>query len=87
MLLIETACMVVLALCLLPCIYRIVAGPHVLDRLLAFDLVGVLILVAVAVFAITQDSWAYLEVSMGLAILAFVGTMAIAHYIDRERAA
>ena len=40
-----------LVACIIPCLYRILVGPHVLDRLLAFDLAGVLILVALAVFA------------------------------------
>jgi multicomponent Na+:H+ antiporter subunit F len=82
---VEGICLVVLVGCIVPCLYRIVVGPHVLDRLLAFDLTGVLILVALAVFATIQGSWAYLEISMGLAVLAFVGTIAVAHYVARER--
>jgi multisubunit Na+/H+ antiporter MnhF subunit len=56
-----------------------------LDRLLAFDLTGVLIAVALAVYAVLQGSWFYLEISMGLAVLALVGTVAVAHVIARER--
>lgn len=82
---IAAVCLVVLLACLVPCLYRIVAGPHALDRLLAFDLSGALISAALAVFAIIQGSWVYLEISMGLALLAFVGTVAIAHYIERAR--
>lgn len=76
-------CLVALVLCLAPCLYRIAVGPHLLDRLLAFDLIGVLVAVIVAVFALREDAWVYLEISMGLAVLAFVGTMALAHYIER----
>ena len=79
------ACLVVLVACIAPCLYRIATGPHALDRLLAFDLTGVLVSVVLAVFAVVQGSWAYLEISMGLAVLAFVGTLAIAHYIERGR--
>lgn len=85
MTLVIDVCLVVLTLCLVPCLYRIAAGPHALDRLLAFDLSGVLIAVIVAVFAVSQDAWIYLEISMGMAVLSFVGTMATAYYIERGR--
>jgi multicomponent Na+:H+ antiporter subunit F len=81
---IVAVCLVVLMVCLVPCLYRIARGPHALDRLLAFDLIGVLVAVGMAVFAIHQNSWAYLEISMGLAVLAFVGTVAVALFMERE---
>jgi multisubunit Na+/H+ antiporter MnhF subunit len=80
-----TACMLVLFACMIPCLYRIAVGPHVFDRLLAFDLVGVLLAAALAVHAVVQRAWVYLEISMGLAVLALVGTVAVAHFVDRER--
>lgn len=48
-------------------------------------LTGVLVSVALGIFGIIENSWAYLEISMGLAVLSFVSTMAVAHYIERER--
>lgn len=83
MMMIASVCLLVLAACMMACVYRIIVGPDAVDRLLAFDLVGVLIAVSLAVFAVIQGSWVYLETSMGLAVLAFVGTMAIAHYVER----
>ena len=83
MILIAPICLLILAACMMACVYRIVVGPDAVDRLLAFDLVGVLISVSLAVFAVIQGSWVYLETSMGLAVLAFAGTMAIAHYVER----
>ena len=85
MITIAAACLIVLVACIIPCLYRIAVGPHVFDRLLAFDLTGVLISVSLAVFAIIQGSWTYLEISMGLAVLAFVGTLAITRYVERGR--
>lgn len=82
---IVTVCLLLLVACIVPCLYRIAVGPNALDRLIAFDLTGVLVAASLAVFAIVQDSWAYLEISMGLIVLAFVGTLAIAHYFERGR--
>jgi multicomponent Na+:H+ antiporter subunit F len=78
------ACLLVLISCMGACLYRIVVAPDALNRLLAFDLMGVLISLALALFAVIKESWVYLEISMGLAVLALVATIAIAHFIERE---
>jgi multicomponent Na+:H+ antiporter subunit F len=78
-----TACLVILVGCMTACLYRIAVGPHAIDRVLAFDLLGVFVAAALAVQALLTGSWFYLEISMGLAVLAFVGTVAAAHYIER----
>jgi multisubunit Na+/H+ antiporter MnhF subunit len=78
------ACLLVLITCMGACLYRIVVAPDALNRLLAFDLMGVLISLAVALFVVIKESWVYLEISMGLAVLALVATIAIAHFIERE---
>lgn len=80
-----TACLLIVAACLIPCLYRLAVGPHALDRLVAFDLTAVLIALAIAIYAIVQQSWVYLEISMGLAVLSLVGTVAVAHYIGNEQ--
>jgi multicomponent Na+:H+ antiporter subunit F len=85
MMTVAMVCLAVLLLCVLFCLYRLAVGPHTVDRLLAFDLTGVLIAASLAVFALIQESWVYLEISMGLAVLAFVGTLAITHYVERGR--
>jgi multicomponent Na+:H+ antiporter subunit F len=82
---IAVLCLVILVACMFACFYRMAIGPHALDRLLAFELNSVLVTVVVAVFAIIQESWVYLEISMGLAVLSFVGTVTIAQYIERRR--
>jgi multicomponent Na+:H+ antiporter subunit F len=80
-----TICLTILFGCIGACLYRLARGPRILDRLLAFDLTGVLLAAALAVYGIVQDSWFYLEISMGLAVLALVATVAVAHLIARER--
>jgi len=76
-------CLLAIGLCLAGVLWTVVAGERAVDRLLAFDLSGVLIAVALAIFSIMQQSWAYLETSMGVAVLAFVGTIALADYVRR----
>jgi multisubunit Na+/H+ antiporter MnhF subunit len=80
-----TVCLFVILACMVVCLYRLARGPRMFDRLLAFDLTGILAAAAIAVYGIIQNSWLYLEISMGLAVLSLVGTVAVAHLIARER--
>jgi multisubunit Na+/H+ antiporter MnhF subunit len=80
-----TLCLFVLIGCIIACLYRLVVGPDSLNRLIAFDLIGVLVALSLALFAILRESWVYVEISMGLAVLSVVATVAIAHFIERER--
>jgi multisubunit Na+/H+ antiporter MnhF subunit len=82
---IASLCLVLLALCILACLYRIAVGPHVLDRILALDLVAVLVAAIMAVTSVIRGNWLYLEIAMGIAVLALVATIAVAHVVDRER--
>lgn len=82
---VEVLCLTILVLATGPCLYRIAVGPHALDRVLAFDLTGILVAVILALFALVQDNWVYLDTSIGLAVLAFVGTVAMTYYVERRR--
>jgi multisubunit Na+/H+ antiporter MnhF subunit len=79
------ACLLLLITCIGACLYRLVVAPDAVNRLLAFDLLGVLISLSLALIAVLEGSWIYLEISMGLAVLALVATVAIAHFIERGR--
>lgn len=83
--LLVTVCLLVISACMLPCLYRLATGPHLLDRLLAFDLVAVLLALILALYAVLTEAWFYVEISMGLAVLGLVGTVAVAHLVERER--
>jgi multisubunit Na+/H+ antiporter MnhF subunit len=85
MITVATFCLFALIGCIIACLYRLVVGPDALNRLIAFDLIGVLVALALAIFAIIRESWVYVEISMGLAVLSVVATVAIAHFIERER--
>jgi multisubunit Na+/H+ antiporter MnhF subunit len=38
-----------------------------------------------AVTSVIRGNWLYLEIAMGIAVLALVATIAVAHVVDRER--
>jgi multicomponent Na+:H+ antiporter subunit F len=81
-----TAALAMLALAAALAFIRLLRGPTVPDRVVALDLIGVLIVcVVVAVAAITGEQ-AYLDVAIVIALVSFVGTVAYARYVEREDA-
>jgi multisubunit Na+/H+ antiporter MnhF subunit len=66
-------------------LWRVWQGENVLDRLMGFDLTGVLTLaILVLISLINQDS-IYIDVALGLAALGFISTIALAKYIADEQ--
>jgi multicomponent Na+:H+ antiporter subunit F len=66
---------------------RLVLGPTAADRAVALDLITVLGVGVMAVLALVAGSELYLDVAMALALVGFLGTVALARYIaarDRE---
>jgi multicomponent Na+:H+ antiporter subunit F len=64
---------------------RLVKGPTLPDRVIAIDLIGVLMVCVLAVMAGLTAEAAFLDVAMVVALISFVGTVAYARYIERER--
>ena len=64
---------------------RLVQGPTLPDRVIALDLIGVLIVCMLVVTASATQQQAFLDVAMVIALISFVGTVAYARYIERSR--
>jgi multicomponent Na+:H+ antiporter subunit F len=64
---------------------RVVRGPTLPDRVVAIDLVGVLIVGVIVVGAAATGEQAFLDVAIVVALISFVGTVAYARYVERER--
>jgi multicomponent Na+:H+ antiporter subunit F len=64
---------------------RLVLGPSLADRVVSIDLFGVLIVTLMVVASSLTGEAAFLDVAMVLALVSFVGTVAYARYIERER--
>jgi multicomponent Na+:H+ antiporter subunit F len=74
-----------LALAALLTFIRLMLGPTLPDRVIAIDLIGVLIVCLLVVLAGSTAQAAFLDVAMVIALISFVGTVAYARYIERER--
>jgi multicomponent K+:H+ antiporter subunit F len=62
---------------------RLVIGPSVPDRILALDALYVNAIAIAVLLGIRQDSFAYFEAALLVALMGFVSTVALARYAAR----
>lgn len=72
-----------LSVAMLFAFFRLVRGPSLPDRVVALDLMATLVIGIVAVYSVATGQSAYLDVAIILALIAFLGTVAFAYYIQR----
>ena len=72
-----------LGLALLLAVVRLVKGPTLPDRIVAMDLVGVLVVGLIVVLAAWTGERATLDAAIVIALIGFVGTVAYATYVER----
>jgi multisubunit Na+/H+ antiporter MnhF subunit len=72
-----------LGIALLIAVARLVKGPTLPDRVVAMDLVGVLVVGLIIVLAAWTDVRATLDAAVVIALIGFVGTVAYANYVER----
>ncbi|CAH1190409.1 Na(+)/H(+) antiporter subunit F [Paenibacillus auburnensis] len=78
-----TASLVILALAMLACLYRLLKGPTRSDRVAALDTIGIHVLAIIAVVSMQLNTQDFLEIILVIGILTFIGTTALARYIER----
>lgn len=77
-----TALMIFIALVL--AVIRLIRGPSLPDRVVALDLISMLLVAFLVVFAYASGVYAYLDASLALALVGFLGTIAFARLIDHD---
>jgi multicomponent Na+:H+ antiporter subunit F len=63
---------------------RLVKGPALGDRVVAFDLMTTIGIGFIAMYAIATDQSVFLDVATVLALVAFLATIAFAYYMRRK---
>jgi multicomponent Na+:H+ antiporter subunit F len=72
----------VLALAAVLGFVRLLRGPSLPDRVVAFDLLATVGVGISAVYSMAHDQPVFLDVAAVLALISFVGTVAFARYIE-----
>ena len=76
--------LVLLVLSIALAFLRLVRGPQAADRVIALDLIAVLIVAFLAAYAIHTGNTAFLDVAIAYALVAFLGTVALARFLIRS---
>lgn len=64
-------------------LWRMARGPTAADRVIALDLLSMLVVAFLVTISIHARETSYLDVAIAYACIAFLGTVALARYISR----
>lgn len=74
-----------LALGVLSAFIRLVRGPSLPDRIVALDLISAIVMCFAAVHAADTGQTHYLDAALAIAVIAFIGTIAFARFIEKPK--
>ncbi|MDG6244973.1 MAG: cation:proton antiporter [Methanolobus sp.] len=74
--------LVIMTISIIPCLYRILVGPTLPDRLVGLDAMTLVMVVFLGVYSYVKESPFFLDAALVLSIITFVGTIAVAKYLD-----
>ncbi|AHI56817.1 MULTISPECIES: Na(+)/H(+) antiporter subunit F1 [Listeria] len=66
-------------------LYRILKGPTTSDKVVALDSIGMNLVAIVALLSMFYDTNAFLDVILLIALLAFIGTVSFAKFIEKGK--
>jgi multicomponent Na+:H+ antiporter subunit F len=62
---------------------RFLRGPDIPDRIVAFDLLAVILMGFIIILSIIDYQAVYLDVAIIMALISFLGTVAYAKYLEK----
>lgn len=77
-------CFGMLSLAMLISVIRLVRGPSLPDRVVALDLIGVLVVGMIILYDVATQDPVFLDAAIVLALVGFAGTVAFAKYLERR---
>jgi multicomponent Na+:H+ antiporter subunit F len=81
---IDFAFWVLIALMVL-CFYRVVMGPTVADRVVAIDILGIIVVGICVILSIRTGKSFLIDIGIAWIILSFIGTLTMAKYLERRK--
>jgi multicomponent Na+:H+ antiporter subunit F len=67
------------------CLYRIIIGPTIPDRMVGADIFGILVVGICAIIAIQTERSFILDIGIAWIILSFIGTLTLAKYLTGKK--
>ncbi|WP_079202709.1 MULTISPECIES: K+/H+ antiporter subunit F [Pseudomonas] len=76
-------CLAIMGLALILTLARLIKGPDMPDRILALDTLYINAIALLVLFGIWLGSDLYFEAALLIAVMGFIGTVAVAKYLLR----
>jgi multicomponent Na+:H+ antiporter subunit F len=76
--------LVLLLISIVLALVRLIKGPDAADRIVALDLMSMLIVAFLATQSIYAGETSFLDVAIAYALIAFLGTVALARFLMRS---
>jgi multicomponent Na+:H+ antiporter subunit F len=73
-----------IALCFF-CLYRIIKGPTIPDRMVGIDIFGILVVGICVIIAVLTNRMYLIDIGIAWIILSFIGTLTLAKYLGGKR--
>ncbi len=67
------------------CLYRVIKGPTVADRVVAIEIMGIVVVGICVVLSISTGKAFLIDIGIAWIILSFIGTLTMAKYLGRRR--
>jgi multicomponent Na+:H+ antiporter subunit F len=67
------------------CLYRVIRGPSIADRMVGLDIFGILVVGICAILAIQTQRSFILDIGIAWIILSFIGTLTLAKYLSGKK--
>ena len=64
------------------CLYRAGKGPTVPDRMVAIDILGILVVGACAILGYILNLHFFIDIALAWIFIGFIGTIALAKYLE-----
>ncbi|HEX7709111.1 MAG TPA: monovalent cation/H+ antiporter complex subunit F [Thermoanaerobaculia bacterium] len=77
-------CFAMLSISLVLALIRLILGPGLPDRVVALDLIAVIVVGMIIVYDIATEMPVFLDAAIMLALVGFAGTVAFAKYLERR---
>lgn len=73
---------IILSLLALVLLYRVLKGPHVIDRVIAADCIDIILGVVLIVFGCIEERSLFVDLGLIMTLLGFIGTVLISKYLE-----
>ena len=67
------------------CLFRVIRGPSIADRMVGLDIFGILVVGICAILTIQTGRSYILDIGIAWIILSFIGTLTLAKYLSGKK--